>query len=292
MDASANPPSAAAATFLVEHVGDVVELWRELVRWDPAVPTGTTPAVATAVVTAVARALARPQPLGWGTDPEIEKVIDVFATASGPVEVAIGHLVCLREALRRVLSGFEAAAAEEGEGPHEDPAQAADREAAVNMIVDRAIAHAASVATARLRDGSLADEHTGLPNRRSLERDLTREISRSERHGRGLTVAVFQLRDVGLAEEEEEGAAEVRRLQELARAVLAAIRADDSAYASARGVTVMLPETAEDVVPPLAARIERIAGRRLRCGWAMYPLDGTTAEALLAAADEKCEAAG
>ena len=79
--------------------------WRELCRWDPMLPPDNQPPIASAFIAAVCSALARPQPLGWGADPEIEKVSEVFAAAVGTLDVAIGQLVCLREALRRRVSG-------------------------------------------------------------------------------------------------------------------------------------------------------------------------------------------
>ena len=49
----------------------------------------------------MADAVDNPQPLGWGPDPEIEKVVDVFAMSLASLDVVIGQLVCLGEALRR-----------------------------------------------------------------------------------------------------------------------------------------------------------------------------------------------
>src|SRR3954452_10740209 len=63
-DAPMDPGTLAA--FVGDHTDDIVETWRELVRWDPALPHGSTPAVASAVVTAVARRLGRPPALRLG----------------------------------------------------------------------------------------------------------------------------------------------------------------------------------------------------------------------------------
>src|SRR5262249_43661024 len=51
--------------------------WSELCRWDPMLPPDSQPPLAPAVIVALARALARPQPLGWGPDPEIEQITEV-----------------------------------------------------------------------------------------------------------------------------------------------------------------------------------------------------------------------
>lgn len=284
--ARSQTPAGAAA--LAGHTDEVVSLWRELVRWDPAVPTGTTPAVATAVVTAVMQALGRPQPLGWGTDPEVEKVIDVFATASGPIEVAMGHLVCLREAVHRVLGDLRPELGDD----------APRLEAAANMILDRALAYAATIGTARLRDVTLADENTRLLNGRSLARDLAREISRAERHGRRVTVVVFDravvapegpAADLDLPPDES---VQRSRLQELARAVEAAIRAGDCAYVDDGRIVAVLSDATSEVVPALVARVAQLGPRNLLWGAASYPDDVDVDEAggvaLLACAVERC----
>lgn len=107
--------------------GSVVGEWEELCRWDPLLPPDSAPVDARAVVDAVADALERPQPLGWGPDPSLGAAMERFATAAGAVDVAIGQLVCLREAFRRHLAG------------HVPPAEEAESRARLDMIIDRAI---------------------------------------------------------------------------------------------------------------------------------------------------------
>lgn len=121
-----------AVVDLVEHeVGDVVAEWRELCVWDPMLPPDTAPPLATEVVCAVVDALGRPQPIGWGADPAVEGVIGAFVEQTGSVPVAIGQLVCLREALVRRISA------------RIPPAELAETTARLHMALDRAIVLAA-----------------------------------------------------------------------------------------------------------------------------------------------------
>jgi GGDEF domain-containing protein len=298
VDADAPMDPGTLAAFVGDHTEEIVDTWRELVRWDPALPHGSTPAVASAVVTAVARALARPEPFGWGEDPEVEKVVEVFATASGSVEVAVGHLVSLREALRRALTAFAEPARSGAAGAAGQSAAVwrasvvnafDDLDGRINMIIDRAIAHAAVVTTARLREDAMSDPETGLPNRRALERDLFREVSRAERYGRGLRVGVMRIPSepatspatVDLTESASESAAAI------ATALQRTIRAGDGAYMDGEQFVVILPEADDGVVPALVHRVES-EGAVLAWGSAAFPADGTDPHGLLLLAEERC----
>src|SRR5436190_1097307 len=152
-------------------LGDVTETWLELCRWDPMLPPDSTPPpIAPAVVAVVAAALRRPQPLGWGPDPDVERVTGAFAAKVGSIDVAVGQLVCLREALRRHLDPVVPAAEQQ------------EVAARVNMVIDRAIAVATSRMAERLRVQAFIDPLTGLSNRRAPQLDLVREIARAERY--------------------------------------------------------------------------------------------------------------
>jgi CheY-like chemotaxis protein len=137
-----------AVDVLSEEADVLAQRWRELCRWDPLLPPDASPPVAGAVVRAVAAALGRPQPLGWGPDPDVEKVAEVFATGVGGVESAVGELVCLREVLRRRLTG----------------ALPADEEtetwARLYMIVDRAMGVAVARIASRLEQQAYVDSLT------------------------------------------------------------------------------------------------------------------------------------
>src|SRR5581483_10537163 len=93
----------AIAKLLRDDVDGIVDAWRELCHWDPMLPPHSTPPIAAALVSALADAIEHPQPLGWGPDPEMEKVVGAFTLSAGSLDVAIGELVCLGESLRRRL---------------------------------------------------------------------------------------------------------------------------------------------------------------------------------------------
>src|SRR5881275_1271736 len=140
----------AIAGLLRADVEGIVNDWRELCRWDPMLPPQSNPPIAAALVSALADALAHPQPLGWGADPEMEKVVGAFTLSAGSLDVAIGELVCLGEALRRRL--FNRIPQPESDETH----------IRLEMIIDRAIGVAAHQAAVRAEVQSLIDPGTGL----------------------------------------------------------------------------------------------------------------------------------
>src|SRR3954469_14269737 len=122
---------------LREDADGIAEEWRELCRWDPMLPPQSNPPIAVALISALAAALDHPQPLGWGADPEMEKVVGAFSLSAGSLDVAIGQLVCMGEALRRRL--FEKVPRAEADETH----------MRLEMIIDRAIGVAAQQAAGR-----------------------------------------------------------------------------------------------------------------------------------------------
>ncbi|HET9442767.1 MAG TPA: response regulator [Acidimicrobiales bacterium] len=135
LNASPDDRSHLAVVDLVrEEVEPVVDRWHQLCRWDPSLPPDAVPPAACTVVEAVAEALQRPQPLGWGLDPALHQVVEVFARTVGATDVAIGQLVCLREAFRRHLAG------------QLPPDEETESRARLDMIIDRAICSTARLA--------------------------------------------------------------------------------------------------------------------------------------------------
>src|SRR3954470_4375618 len=169
----------AIGKLLRDDVDGIVDDWRELCRWDPMLPPQSNPPIAAALVSALADALDHPQPLGWGPDPEMEKVVGAFSLSAGSLDVAIGQLVCLGEALRRRL--FHRVPREDAEETH----------MRLEMIIDRAIGVAAQQAATRAESQSLIDDGTGLLNRTAFDRDVRRELARCIRYKRGLCVVVL-----------------------------------------------------------------------------------------------------
>ena len=173
----------AIVTLLREEGDEIAAEWRELCRWDPMLPPESAPPIAPALISAVADALDHPQPLGWGPDPEMEKVVGAFTLSAGSLEVAIGELVCLGEALRRRL--FDRI-------PESEMAETHIR---LEMLIDRAIGAAAQQAAVRTQVQTLIDAGTSLLNRHALDRDLRREIARAVRYRRALCLVVMVVKE-------------------------------------------------------------------------------------------------
>jgi diguanylate cyclase (GGDEF)-like protein len=249
----------------------VVEEWEELCRWDPLLPPDATPPIARSVVDAVADALQRPQPLGWGADPALSSVMEMFASSTGAIDVTIGQLVCLREAFRRHLAGHV---------PQEEEAESRDR---VDMIIDRAIWTASRVAAARLQRQLSFDPLTGLGNRRSFDGDLDRELDRAHRYGRDLTLLLVTLQGLDRDDLDEAAEAYVRRVS----GVLATnLRGQDTVYRLAAATfAVLLPETPGTGGRAVEARLSAGLGPGVEVGVASFPDDGDDVVSLLHVAE-------
>ena len=250
--------------------------WRELCRWDPMLPPESQPPIASAFIAAVVAALGRPQPLGWGADPEVEKVAEVFSSAVGSLDVAIGQLVCLREALRRRVAGRL---------PVHEMVETHDR---LQMIIDRAIGVAAARMTERLQQQAFVDALTGLLNRRALERDLRREAGRAARHGRRFSLMVIDLDGLKRVNDNDGHAAGDAHLKSLAQALRSALRIGDTAYRiGGDEFLLLLPETDEGRAQAVASRITAAGAPFFSWGSVTYPDDGTDSDELVDLADKR-----
>jgi GGDEF domain-containing protein len=236
--------------------------WRELCRWDPMLPPQSNPPIAIALISAVADALEHPQPLGWGADPEMEKVVGAFTLSAGALDIAIGQLVCLGEALRRRLFG-------------RIPAKETDEtHMRLEMIIDRAIGVAAQQAAVRAESRSLLDTGTGLLNRTAFDRDLRRELARCIRHHRQLCVVVLCIDSA-------------EAVPPLAAALLDGVRAGDLVYRlDGTELAAVLAESQPDVGVAVAARLDS-GGAGFTVGTAAYPADGDDPDDLLDTARQR-----
>jgi len=260
---SAERQPLAIAKLLREDVDGIVDDWRELCRWDPMLPPQSNPPIAAALVSALADAVEHPQPLGWGPDPEMEKVVGAFTLSAGSLDVAIGQLVCLGESLRRRL--FDRIPDGEADETH----------LRLEMIIDRAIGAAAQQAAARAEMQTLIDSPTGLLNSYALERDLRRELARSVRYRRPVCVVVMCV--------EDEDA-----LQAFANALREGVRAGDLAYrVSDNAPAAILAEAATSGGHTVAARLEAGGAPAFTYGVAGHPDDGDNHEVLLDVARQR-----
>lgn len=251
----------------------VAEEWVELCRWDPLLPPDSSPPLARTVVDAVAEALERPQPLGWGADPALTSVMEMFASSTRDVDVTVGQLVCLREAFRRHLAGHV---------PPDEEAESRDR---VDMIIDRAIWSASRVAAARLQRQLGFDPLTGLGNGKAFDADLLREVQRAGRYQRALTLVLVALPAVDRFDVDGVAEALVRRA---ASVVSTNVRRQDGVYRLGPALLgVLLPETAEPGGRAFVERLQRGLGPGVDTGTASFPDAGDDVASLLEVAERE-----
>lgn len=140
---------------------------------------------------------------------------------------------------------------------------------------------------------ALLDPLTGLFNRRYIEQRLEDEIARSQRHGRPLSVILFDLDEFKQVNDTYGHPVGDALLKAFAERLSKATRGSDaSARYGGDEFLVVLPECKPENVQPVLKRLDgirvEIEGRSLSvatsAGWAEF-LPGETAKELLARAD-------
>jgi diguanylate cyclase len=150
-----------------------------------------------------------------------------------------------------------------------------------------------------LRSQSIRDPLTGLYNRRYMEESLEREFRRALRKGLPLAILMVDLDHFKRFNDSHGHEAGDSVLRELAKVFQALLRTEDivSRYGGEE-FTLILPDTSLEAAHECARRLqmacrgiqvqhygETLEGIRLSIGVACYPRSGTTAEAILRAAD-------
>lgn len=147
-----------------------------------------------------------------------------------------------------------------------------------------------------LRDFALSDPLTGIANRRSLLARGEYEIARHLRSRRSFAVVMVDLDGFKLLNDRFGHTAGDDLLREIATALEQAMRAQDTvARIGGDEFCVLAPETDEFGTHRLADRITQAVGNvtagvqniTASIGIAIYPHDGTTAPALIDAADQQ-----
>jgi diguanylate cyclase (GGDEF)-like protein len=138
------------------------------------------------------------------------------------------------------------------------------------------------------------DPLTGVGNYRTLYERLEYEIARHSRHGRRFAVMLLDLDGFKEVNETYGHLEGDRVLREVGRVLSRTVRDQDTvARQGGDEFSVLAPETAGEELPALARRLQQalatvqVGGRGLAAstGWAVYPDQGETADALLGAAD-------
>jgi len=146
-----------------------------------------------------------------------------------------------------------------------------------------------------MRRFALRDPLTGLANRRALDERLGYEIARHTRHGESFAVLALDLDGFKAVNDRFGHDAGDEVLCETARALVGAVRAQDTVVRLGGDEFVVLaPQTGEASAEYLVERVREalasvtagVNGLSASIGTAAFPADATTPEMLLAAADE------
>lgn len=147
---------------------------------------------------------------------------------------------------------------------------------------------------------ALRDALTGLPNRALLDDRIDRVLERAHRDGDAFAVLVVDLDGFKEVNDVRGHDAGDSVLQSIARRLGGVVRASDTvARVGGDEFVVLSPGTNDDAEATVLAERIRLALRRpyrvdgnpieidASIGWALFPRDGGTSEALLARADDK-----
>lgn len=255
-------------------MGDLLDRWYELCRWDPALPPESAPVMAEHVVAAMIGALDRPQPLAMGLDPALEAIVDEFALASESAEIAAAQLVCLREAFDQIVIA--------------DLPDREDRETIrrLDMVTHRAIIAVTQVEIERLRASSLTDSLTGMLNRRAFDQDLRRARAHYQRLGEPFSLAMIDLVGLKLVNDTHGHLAGDTALRRMADAIRATTRADDRGYRiGGDEFAIVLPNAVLADPSALVERLEQARAPSFTLGVASVP--GDDVDRLLEIADRR-----
>ena len=270
------PPDLLAARFVSDHAARLAADWTELCRWDPMLPPDVDVPLAEELIGAVALAMSEPQPLGWGPDPDVERVAERFGGASANLDVSIGQLVCLRSVLTRCLATEV----------HADAL--GDVLERMNMIIDRAVQVVAAETSDRLQREALIDPLTGLLNRRALERDGRRETGRAARYGHDFSIMVIDLDGLKEVNDTDGHLAGDLQLRLLSSCLLQSLRTSDSAYRiGGDEFVLLLPEMEASGTAAVAERILGHGAPPFSWGAALYGSDGADLDSLIGMADQR-----
>ena len=153
---------------------------------------------------------------------------------------------------------------------------------------------------ALIKNQDVFDYQTGLMTRAELDRVLSVELSRAQRHARPLSVVMIELSGPMFSDSDPAHVARILTL--VGRAVLGRIRVEDSA-ARMDGLrfAIVAPETSEAGAAAFSERVAEVVRRRLvtlgyendsfsiAYSWAEYPHHGQTPDELIKVAEVNLE---
>ncbi len=202
--------------------------------------------------------------------PARPELVNALFRVDPPLALTVDQVSRLREIVQPVVA--EAL----------DPTDTVDGVTCLHSVVDTLMARTAG----RLAKDALVDPLTGVGNRRAMERDLGRELANVVRHDHTLTLLMIDLDGLKRLNDGQGHAVGDQALQDLATAFAGTLRAGDRIYRIGGDEFVaLLSETTREGIQPLVARAASTAPA-FSMGSATAPDDGTSAAALLDAADQ------
>ena len=164
---------------------------------------------------------------------------------------------------------------------------------AVTKLIVAAVVAERRRMEAHLRDLAVSDPLTGLANYRQLMVALESEIRRSQRSQRGFAVLLLDVDGLKKINDRHGHVVGSRALCRLAEVLHMSCRAvDTAARYGGDEFALVLPETDEAAARQVAARVAERLNRDVEAprikasfGVALFPRDGSTAEAILSGAD-------
>jgi diguanylate cyclase (GGDEF)-like protein len=219
------------------------------------------------------------------------------------VPVAAAHFATRRELVLILLASALAAVAPLGYDGFSDLAAVrwaftVTVAASLALVFQRA-QETVRITDTRLRDLAMRDPLTAVANRRAVEEQAAREISRAERGGTGLSVCYLDLDGFKDVNDTLGHAGGDRALVMAAAAIAGAVRDGDLVgRIGGDEFAALLPAASADEADAVEARIksaceralltaEGLPGVSVSVGRATYPEDGATWEELLQVADRR-----
>jgi len=255
--------------------------WQRMPRWSFCMPL--------VLMTLSIGALAEAADTAGSTMLVLLAFVVVLAAYYLPRPFAIGQLALVGVVLTARILGLDAASSRQAEGLRVTLLMAALIALFALVLVLR---NAINKREALIKNQDVFDYQTGLLTRAELDRVLSVELSRAQRHARPLSLVMIELSGPMFAESGPSHAARILTL--VARSVLGRIRVEDSA-ARLDGMrfAIVAPETSENGAAAFSEMVAEVVRRRLvtlgydndsfsiAYSWAEYPHHGQTSEELL-----------
>lgn len=249
------PPEDGHRGTSSEDVERWMDRWRQRLHDDTRLPEDEARLVLAAVL----------DELGGGHPDSLDRAGSAWGRAHRSVSSMVGRLSRLRETLA---------------------AGGVDDALRMHRALDRVTAAATEEVLNRLERASRTDALTGVGNRRGFDETLTAALSAASRQGHDVTVVAVDLDGLKRINDTEGHAAGDAALLALVRALYSALRDEDTVFrVGGDEFMVILPFTSVSASELLMQRVHGAGAPAFTWGAAAYPVEGSDARTLVAAAD-------